>query len=76
MLTLGISKPRAATEVAIKIGYSPFLKSRNASSLSRWRRSLKAKMMFKQGPAEHRKEHKEANVFKSTRISTREQVYL
>jgi hypothetical protein len=38
-LTPLMSNPRAATAVATKIGILPVLKSRKASSLSRWRRS-------------------------------------
>lgn len=37
--TLGISRPRAATAVATRIGYSPVRKANKASSRSRWVRS-------------------------------------
>ena len=39
-LTSGISRPRAATEVATRTGARPVLKSLKASSLSLWKRSL------------------------------------
>ena len=44
--TSGMSRPLAATEVAINMGALPVLKSLRASSLSAWRRSLLNKNVY------------------------------